>query len=130
MSEALRAALHMLSQRGWDRVGDPDATPIELHHNGTLETVRVMPDEVLLWVAQLAPVRPPAPADADDWYVIDRLRVVGWCEVRSRSGRRSGLETRGCPKFLMYGSIGDATEAARVLNMQDSALRQERMRLE
>lgn len=61
MSEALRAALHMLSQRGWDRVGDPGATPIELHHNGTLETVRVMPDEVLLWVAQLAPVRPPAP---------------------------------------------------------------------
>lgn len=129
MSEALRAALHMLSQRGWDRVGDPGATPIELHHNGTLETVRVMPDEVLLWVAQLAPVRPPAPADADDWYVIDRLRVVGWCEVRSRSGRRSGHETRDCPRFLMYTSIGDATEAARVLNMQDSALRQERMSL-
>ena len=61
MSEALRAALHMLSQRGWDRVGDPDATPIELHHNGTLETVWVMPDEVLLWVAQRPCARPRRP---------------------------------------------------------------------
>ena len=127
MSEALRAALRMLSQRGWDRVGDPDATPIELHHNGTLETVQVMPDEVLLWVAQLAPVRPPPAADTDDWYVINRLLTVGWCEVRSRSGRRSGHEYRITPHWLMYTSIGDATEAARRLNMRDSALRQEQL---
>ena len=130
MNEALRAALHMLSQRGWDRVGDPDAMPWEFHHNSTYETVQVMPDEVLLWAAQLEPRAAPPPSDADDWYVINRLMIVGWCEVRSRSGRRSGYEQRITPRFLMFSSLGDATEAARLLNMRDSLLRQERMSLD